>query len=112
MHKEDFVNLLKTQPQLAQAVSRLARMRSELEVDVTDPLCAARIDPVTGQPYPYDDWYYDYYDNDRYGYGGYGNSYGSGGFGLGIGWGGYGSYGNNSYYGGSNYGSIGSGNHL
>lgn len=35
-------------------------VREELEVDPTDPLCNQRIDPATGQPYPYDDYYYDY----------------------------------------------------
>ncbi|MEQ1565068.1 MAG: thrombospondin type 3 repeat-containing protein [Myxococcota bacterium] len=29
-------------------------------VDLGDPECAANVDPVTGQPYPSDDYYYDY----------------------------------------------------
>ncbi|MEQ1564520.1 MAG: thrombospondin type 3 repeat-containing protein [Myxococcota bacterium] len=36
----------------------------ELPVDLSSPLCADRIDPATGQPFPQDDWYYDYASND------------------------------------------------
>jgi hypothetical protein len=33
---------------------------AELPVDLSDPLCAERIDPTTGQPFPQDDWYFDF----------------------------------------------------
>jgi hypothetical protein len=35
-------------------------VRDELTVDVSDPVCAQRIDPATGAPYLSDDTYYDY----------------------------------------------------
>jgi hypothetical protein len=36
-------------------------VEDELLVDLTDPECAANIDPSTGEPYPNADYYWDYY---------------------------------------------------
>ncbi len=34
----------------------------EFLIDVTDPLCAANVDPLTGLPYPTNDYYYNYFE--------------------------------------------------